>query len=134
MFKKPISTSAIFLCLGLLVAAPAIAQSPPNPGGPNDMTQRHQMMSGMMKDMAQQMSAMADQMGRGDTTADQATRMGHQMDRMSGMMHRMSGMAAKPKMHDSDFQKQMRSMRQQMNQMMGGSSMMGTPPANPGTK
>ena len=128
MPRTTISARGIVLCLALAVAAPAFAQAPAAPSNQSDLTQHQQMMSGMMKNMSQQMNGMAERMGRGDLTPDQAKQMGQQMQRMSTMMHRMSGMAAKPSMGDRDFQHQMDQMRQQMNGMMG------TPPANPGTK
>ena len=120
MLSKTASLSALVLAAGLIVAAPAMAQSAATPGnGMSGMAAQHQqMMSGMMKDMAQQMGAMADQMGHGAMSPDQRKQMGQQMERMSGMMHRMSGMAGHPNMRDPEFQKQMGQMRQQMNGMM----------------
>lgn len=128
MIRKSVLTLAIILCLGMVVAAPAIAQSPANPGVQSDVSQHHQMMSGMMKDMSQQMSGMSDQMSQGNLTPEQGKQMGQRMERMSSMMHRMSGLAAKPAMSDPEFQKQMGQMRKQMNDMMRAA------PMSPGTK
>jgi hypothetical protein len=112
MLSKIPSLTAFGLAAVLMVAAPAMAQSNATPAAPSGMaTQHQQMMSGMMKDMAQQMSTMADQLGHGVMN-------GAQDKQMSGMMHRMSGMTGQPNMSYPEFQKRMGQMRQQMNSMM----------------
>lgn len=122
------STTAIITCLGLLLAAPAIAQAPPPAATHDGVSMHHQMMHKMMKDMAQEMMGMTEQMSKGELTPDQRKQMAQRMEMMSGMMHRMSGVEAMSAMSDPEQKKQMDEMRKQMDEMMSKS------PMKPGAK
>ena len=124
MFKRiVISMTALLVFLGIAFATPVIAQSSAGAPQPGAVSQHHQMMYGMMKDMSQEMSKMADQMAGGELTAEQKKHMAQQMNRMSTMMHRMSGLQARPAMREPEMQKQMEQMRKQMDEMMGDAHM-----------
>lgn len=126
--KKKTSMKAIVACLGVLLAIPAIAQSPPPAATQDGMSTHHQRIYKMMKDMTQEMTGMTEQMARGELSPDQRKQMAQRMEVMSGMMRRMSGFEAMPAMNDPEQQKQMDEMRKQMDEMMS------TSPMKPGTK
>lgn len=117
------SMTAIVVCLGIFIAAPAFAQSPTGPYWGSDVTQHHRMQYQMMKDMAQEMTRMTEQMSLGELTSDQRKQMAGRMTLMSAMMRRMSGLAARPAMREPERQKQMGEMRKQMDEMMGSARM-----------
>ena len=114
---------AVVLCLGIFIAAPALAQSSTGPYWGGDVTEHHRMQYQMMKDMAQEMSRMTEQMSPGQLTSDQRKQMAGRMTLMSTMMRRMSGLAARPAMREAEWQKQMGEMRKQMDDMMGNARM-----------
>jgi len=114
---------AVVLCLGIFIAAPALAQSSTGPYWGGDVTEHHRMQYQMMKDMAQEMSRMTEQMSPGQLTSDQRKQMAGRMTLMSTMMRRMSGLAARPAMREPEWQKQMGEMRKQMDDMMGNARM-----------
>lgn len=117
------SRTVVFACLGVLLAATAMAQSPPSATMQDGVSVHHQRLYKMMKDMTQEMMGMTEQMSRADVTPDQRKQMALRMEVMSGMMHRMSGFETMPAMMESEQQKQMDEMRKQMDEMMGSSAM-----------
>src|SRR6516162_1577111 len=90
--------AAIAVCLALIVAAPASAQSPVTPSSQDSVSQHHRAMYQMMNDMTQAMTQMTEQMSRGEPPQDQRQQMADRMGRMSMMMRRMSGLGARPAM------------------------------------
>lgn len=114
--KAKTSMTAMATCLGVLLAATAMAQSPPSATTQDGMSVHHQRLYKMMKDMTLEMTGMTDQMSRVDVTPDQRKQMALRMEAMSGMMHRMSGVEAMPVMMDAEQKKQ-------MDEMMGSSAM-----------
>src|SRR3990170_4599829 len=124
MSKKTIaSVTAIVVCLGVFVVAPANAQSPTGATTQDVTSQHHQKMYQMMKDMTGEMSKMTEQMSQGALTPNQRKQMAQRMTFMSTMMRRMSGLAGRPAMKGTDWQKQMDQMRKQMDDMMGNARM-----------
>lgn len=121
--KTKTSMTAMVACIGVLLAATAMAQSPPPAATQDGMSVHHQRLYKMMKDMTQEMTGMTEQMSRADVTPDQRKQMALRMEAMSGMMHRMSGFEAMPAMMAPEQQKQMDEMRKQMDEMMGSSAM-----------
>lgn len=121
--KTKTSIAAMVTCIGMLLAATAMAQSPPPAATQDGMSVHHQRLYKMMKDMTQEMTGMTEQMSRADVTPDQRKQMALRMEAMSGMMHRMSGFEAMPAMMEPEQQKQMDEMRKQMDEMMGSSAM-----------
>lgn len=126
--RPKLSMVAIIACLGVLLIAPAMAQSPPAASTQDGMSEHHRRMYKMMVDMTQQMTGMAEQMSRGDLAPDQRKQMAQKMEMMSGMMRRMSGFEAMPAMNDPEQKRQMDEMRKQMDEMMS------TSPMKPATK
>jgi hypothetical protein len=125
MSRKPMaSMMAIVVCLGIFVAAPAMAQLSTGPNWGGNVTQHHRMQYQMMKDMAEEMTRMTEQMSQGELTSEQRKQMAGRMALMSTMMQRMSGLAARPAMREQEWQKQMGGMRKQMDEMMRESMMM----------
>jgi hypothetical protein len=114
---------AIAVCLGIFVAAPAMAQSSTGPYWGGDVSEHHRMQYQMMKDMTQEMTQMTERMSQGELTPEQRKQMAGRMTLMSTMMKRMSGLAARPAMRDSEWQKQMNQMRKQMDGMTGNPRM-----------
>jgi hypothetical protein len=124
MIRKPMaSIMAIAVCLGIFVAAPAMAQSSTGPYWGGDVTEHHRMQYQMMKDMAQEMTRMTEQMSQGELTPEQRKQMAGRMTLMSTIMRRMSGLTARPAMREPEWQKQMGEMRKQMDEMMGNAQM-----------
>ena len=122
--KTPSLISALIICLGISVAAPALAQSSTGAyRGSDDVSQHHQLQYQMMKDMTQEMSRMTEQMSRGDLTPQESKKMGDQMGRMAKMMRFMSGLASRPAHTHAQLQKQMDQMRRQMDEMKGNLQM-----------
>ncbi len=111
------SIAAIAVCLGVLVSAPANAQTSVAPTWQDAATQHHQRLYQLMKDMTQEMSRMTDQMSQGMSAPDRP-QMAQRMRRMSMMMRRMAGLAARPAMTEPEWQRQMNRMRTQMDEMM----------------
>ena len=121
--KTKTSMTAVAACLGVVLAAQAMAQSPPPAMTQDGVGTHHQRMFKMMSDMTLEMTGMTAQMSRSDTTPEQHKQMALRMESMSGMMRRMSGFEAMPAMSGPEQQKQMDEMRKQMDEMMGASSM-----------
>lgn len=117
------SRTVAVACLGVLLAATAMAQSSPSATMQDGVSVHHQRLYKMMKDMTQEMTDMTEQMARSDITPDQRRKMAHRMELMSGMMRRMSGFEAMPAMMEPEQQRQMDEMRKQMDEMMESSSM-----------
>ena len=87
------------------------------------VSEHHQIIADMMKDMSQEMSKMAEQMSRGELTPEQRKHLGQRMEIMSKMMHRMSGLESRPAMKEPEMQQQLKQMRRQMDEMMRDPSM-----------
>jgi hypothetical protein len=87
------------------------------------VSEHHQRMGEMMKDMSREMNNMTELMSRGDLTPEQRTQMSLRMERMSKLMHRMSGLQDRPSMKGPESQKQLDQMRKQMDEMKRDSSM-----------
>ena len=125
MSKKTIaSVTAIVVCLGVFVVAPANAQSPTGATTQDVTSQHHQKMYQMMKDMTGEMSKMTEQMSQGALTPAQRRQIAQRMTFMSTMMRRMSELEGRPAMKEVEWQKQMGQMRKQMDEMMRNSKMM----------
>ena len=120
------SVAAAIVCLGSVVPAPVAAQPAQGRTQQQDVGWHHRMMSQMMKDMTEEMSRMSDQMAKGVQTPEQRKDMAQRMGRVSTMMQRMSGLAARPAMANPESQKQMETIRKQMDEMMRDPKM--TPP------
>jgi hypothetical protein len=118
MTKTAASMSALVLCLGMFTAVPVSAQPTAGVANQTGVSQHHQMMADMMKDMSQEMGKMTQVMPRGDLTPEQRKQMSQRMESMSKLMHRMSGLQARPAMKEPEMQKQMDQMRKQMDEMM----------------
>jgi len=80
--------------------------------------QRYREMSGLMRDMSQQMNKMQTAMAKGTMSADQQKRMQQQLKEMSELMTRMAGLQDRPSMNDSESKRQAEEMRKQMDKMM----------------
>ena len=106
------------VCIGMFIAAPAGAQSSAPSSEQARVSQHHQAMYGLMKDMSQEMNRMTEEMSRGELTADQNKQMAQRMKRMSTLMQRMSGLQDRPAMKEPEMQKQLAQMRKQMDEMM----------------
>ena len=117
MMKMTASMTALAICLGTFVTAPASAQSSTAPSSLDDVSLHHQLLYQMMKDMAQEMVRMTEQMSRGKLTPEQRKQMAKRMRFMSTVMRRMSGLEGRSAMSESDWQKQMKRMRKQMDEM-----------------
>mgnify|MGYP001792868243 CR=1 FL=1 len=115
--RSAISKAILAVGLGLLAQAPVGAQSPPTPNWPS-VSEHHQRQIEMMRDMSRGMSEMTEQMAHGDLAADQNKLMSGRMKRMSVLMDRMSFLQSRPTMREPEFEKQMGSMRKQMDEMM----------------
>jgi hypothetical protein len=115
---------AIAVCLGIFVAAPAMAQSSTGPYWGGDVSEHHRMQYQMMKDMTDQMGQMTEQMSRGELTPEQRKQMADRMGLMSTMMRLMSGLGSRPAMKPSEWQKSMDDMRKQMDGMMRDTKIM----------
>ena len=125
MSKKTMaSITAIVVCLGVFVSAPASTQSTPGATLQDATSQHHQRMYQMMKDMTGEMSKMTEQMSPGALTPEQSKQMAQRMTFMSTMMRRMSWLEGRPAMKEVEWQKQMGQMRKQMDEMMRNSKMM----------
>jgi len=120
--KTDASMTASIAFLGMLLAAPAIAQPPQGATTQDDVSLHHQRQYQMMKDMTDEMAAMTEQM-RAEVRPGQRAEIGLRMGLMSTMMRRMSGLEARPAMKEAKWQQQMDQMRQQMDAMMGAPSM-----------
>jgi len=120
--KTDASMTATIAFLGMLLAAPAIAQSPQGATTQDDVSLHHQRQYQMMKDMTDEIAAMTEQM-RAELPPERRAEMGLRMGLMSTMMRRMSGLEARPAMKEAKWQQQMDQMRQQMDAMMGAPSM-----------
>ena len=117
------SIAAIVVCISVVAAMPASAQSSSGPTSQNGMSQHHRMQYQMMKDMTQEMGRMTEQMSKGELTPEQRKQMARRMALISTMMQRMSGLAARPAMRAPEWQKQMGEMRKQMDGMMSNPQM-----------
>ncbi len=117
------SMTAIVVCVGMVVAAPALAQPWTGTYWGGDVSRHHQLQYQMMKDMTAAMSRMTEQMSRGDLTPEENKKMGDQMGRMAKMMRFMSGLASRPAHTHAQLQKQMDQMRSQMDEMKGNLQM-----------
>jgi len=120
--KTKVSMPVISSCLGMFLAVPAVAQSPPLATTQDPTSLHHQRIHQLMRDMTREMSALADEMSRGELTPERRRQMIERMARMSTIMRDMSGPAARPVMRpamsDPESQRQMEQMRTQMDAMM----------------
>ena len=123
MKKTAVSMSALILCLGMLTAVSVNAQPMAGTARQPGVSEHHQRMGDMMKDMSQEMNNMTELMSRGDLTPEQRKQMSLRMERMSKLMHRMSGLQDRPAMKAPESQKQLEQMRRQMDEMKRDSSM-----------
>ena len=82
------------------------------------MSQRHQAMAGIMKDLVVEMTRMQEQMGAGEPTPEMRKQMALNMRRMSEMMQRMSGLTEYANMSKPEFHRQLEEMRRQMDEML----------------
>ena len=121
--KTAVSMSALVLCLGMFTAATVSAQPMAGVTRQAGVSEHHQRMGDMMKDMSQEMNNMTELMFRGDLTPEQRKQMSQRMERMSKLMHRMSGLQDRPAMKEPGLQKQMDQMRKQMDEMKRDVSM-----------
>jgi hypothetical protein len=122
MSSKPIALmTAIIVCFGVFVATPTRAQSSTGPYWGGDVTQHHQWIYRMMKDMTDQMEKMNELMLRGDLTPDQRRQTAQRMRQMSTMMRRLSGLEARPAIGEGKWKKQTDQMRRQMDEMTADS-------------
>ena len=121
--KTTVSMTALVLCLGIFSAAPVSAQPTTGAARQTGVSEHHQMMGDMMKDMSQEMNKMTELTSRGDLTPEQRKQMSQRMERMSKLMHRMSGLQDRPAMKGPEMQKQIDQMRKQMDDMKRDSSM-----------
>ena len=121
--KTAASMTALVLCLGKFAAAPTIAQPTTGTARQTGVSEHHQMMAEMMKDMSAEINKMSEEMARGNPTPEQRKQMSRRMDTMSKMMRSMSGLGNRPAMKTPEMQKQMDQMRKQMDGMKGDSSM-----------
>ena len=121
--KTAVPMTALILCLGMFTAASMSAQPTAGVAGQAGVSEHHQRMGDMMKDMSQEMNNMTELMSRGDLTPEQRKQMSLRMERMSKLMHRMSGLQDRPAMKGPEFQKQMDLMRKQMDEMKRDVSM-----------
>lgn len=103
--------AAAVVCAVTFISAPASAQDSTEPAWQEWNYQ-------MMRDLTQAMRSMTEQMSRGDLTPEQRLQMARRMERMSMMMRRMSGLATRPTIIGPEWQKQMRRMRQEMDEML----------------
>lgn len=117
------SLVALAVCTGVLISAPANAQSPTAPTSQDEVSEHHQLQYRMMNEMTQEMTRMTEQMSRGDLSAEDSKKMSEQMRRMAKTMQFMSGLAARPAHNHAQLQKQMDQMRAYMNDMKGNSRM-----------
>ena len=115
--KTTVSMTALVLGLGLVLAGPVRSQSPEAAPGHGGMSEHHQMIGDMMKEMSQEMNKMMEQTAGGEPTPEQRRQMSQRMESMSKMMHRMSGLEGRPAMKGPEMQKQMEQMRRQMDEM-----------------
>lgn len=113
--------TAIVVCFGVFVAAPARAQSSTGPYWGGSVTQHHQWIYRMMKDMTDQMGKMNGLMLRGELTPDQRRQTAQRMRQMSTMMRRLSGLEARPAIGEGKWKKQTDQMRRQMDEMTADS-------------
>lgn len=118
MSPKPVALMiAIVVCFGVFVAAPARAQSSTEPSWQDNVSQHHQWIYRMMKDMTDQMGQMTELMSRGDLTPDQRLRTSQRMQKMSILMRRLSGLESRPAIGEGKWKKQADQMRRQMDEM-----------------
>ena len=123
MIKKTVALTALALCFGMVIAVPAIAQPTTGAARETGVSEHHQMMADIMKDMSAEMNKMSEQMSRGNLTSEQRKQMNRRMENMSKMMRRMTGLEHRPAMKAPDMQKQLDQMRKQMDSMKRDSSM-----------
>jgi hypothetical protein len=121
--KAAVSMTALVLSLGMFSAASVTAQPTTGMSKQSGMSEHHQMMSDMMKDMSGEMNRMTEQMGGGEPTPEQRKQMSQRMERMSKLMHHMSGLESRPAMKGPEMQKQQDLMRKQMDEMKRDPSM-----------
>lgn len=81
-----------------------------------------QQMSGLQRDMANQMMGMSGEMAKDNMSAAQQQMMSERMNKMGAMMGDMSGMMGQGMMMDANTQKRMDQMRMQINGMMRSGS------------
>ena len=121
--RTAVSMMAFVMWLGIFSAAPVSAQPTTGAARQTGVSEHHQMMAGMMKDMSEEMNKMMEQMAGGKATPEQSKQMSQRMESMSKVMHRMSGLYSRPAMKGPEMQKQMDQMRKQMGEMPHDSSM-----------
>ena len=121
--KTEVPMTALVLCLAIFTATSASGQPTAGVAKQTGVSEHHQIMGAMMKDMSQEMNKMTELMSRGDLTPEQRTQMSYRMERMSKLMHRMSSLESRLAKKGPGMQKQMDQMRKQMDEMKRDSAM-----------
>ena len=111
------------LAATLLLAASALA--PPGYAGTEEgrpeaksgAARSLQPMSGLMRDMAEEMRTMSKVMADGPASAAERRRVAERMRRMTTLMERMSGLADEAALADAETQAKMFEMRREMDWM-----------------
>jgi adenylosuccinate synthase len=116
----------IVLAAGLGLVSPAVTQTALGPTSQDVMSQHHQRLYDLMKDMTTEMTRMTEAMSH-DLKPEQRAEMAKRMEAMSSLMRRMSGFEAMPAMSDAQSQEQMNQMRKQMDEMMNAPAMRSGP-------
>lgn len=114
------TATAVLLALGFAMAQPELAQSD---GGMVDGKQGGsgpgmQQMSGLMHDMADQMTAVSGHLSMGRVDAGRQREMGKRLGEMAVMPDKMSGMTGKGMVSDPAARKQMEGWGERMKGMM----------------
>ncbi len=102
---------------GMLIGITAHAQSPTPTSQQSGVSQHHQIVYELMKDMSQEISQMTEQLSHGELSAEQKKDMAQKMKRMSTMMQRMSGLQGRPEMREAEAREQMNQMRKEMDEI-----------------
>ncbi len=118
MIKQTVVRITLVACTAVFGLTPLIAQSSEATSQQTGVSEHHQAMYDLMKDMSQEMSRMTEDMSHGPLAPAQQKQMAQRMKRMSALMQRMSGLQAKPAMKEPEMQKQLTQMRKQMDDMM----------------
>ncbi len=121
--RTPALFGLISIWFAVFAAAPISAQTSTVPTSQATMSQHHQRIYEMMKDMTQEMGRMTEQMSGAKLTPDQRLQMARRMERMSVMMRGLAGLEARPALSEPEWQRKMDRMRGQMDEMMRNSRM-----------
>lgn len=112
-----ISGKVAALLLGLALAAPGAAgtddKGPAKPGAAAGL----QPLSGLMRNMAEQMRAMADATAEGQLGTAERIHIAERMRRMADLMTQMSGIVNEAALADAETQARMLDMRREMDWM-----------------